>query len=333
MTPSGSTVTGVIPLYQGAAWIREAVDSVSGQTSPPAELIVVDDGSTDGGADLIPPTPFPVRVIRQGNAGQGAARNTGIAAARTPYVALLDQDDLWHPGHLAALVGALEPHDDRLALVTSDFDEADETGIRIASYIATRGTRFPHTLGSALSTSVNTLPSATLYRRDHVLDVGGFDVRLRGYEDDDLLVRLLRAGRTHRFVPEVTTTHRLHGQNTSHSPVFLRSRVVYATTLLDQADRDGDPHQREIVLRRFRTSTLVDYGDALVAHDEERLRLLTETYAALLAAAGDPPGRMGALMRRPRLLRALLGASARLPRALRPTWPEGLERPRDTHPT
>src|SRR6185436_20218557 len=96
-------VSAILPVYNGGAHLVDAVESVARQTEPPDELIVIDDGSTDESQfeflDSIP-APFPIRIVRQPNAGQSAARNRGAATARGSLLAFLDQDDVWHPHHL-----------------------------------------------------------------------------------------------------------------------------------------------------------------------------------------------------------------------------------------
>jgi glycosyltransferase involved in cell wall biosynthesis len=97
-------VSIVIPTYNRAWTLAEAIDSVLGQTFASFEIIVVDDGSTDGTARLLQRYGSAVRVLRQINQGVSAARNAGIRSARGELIALLDSDDLWRPEKLARQV-------------------------------------------------------------------------------------------------------------------------------------------------------------------------------------------------------------------------------------
>jgi len=104
-------VSVVIPLYNKARYINRCLRSICAQTFSDFELIVVDDGSSDGGGQIARAFgDARIRVIQQQNAGPGAARNRGLAEAQGEYIAFLDADDEWMPGYLARAVTALDTH-------------------------------------------------------------------------------------------------------------------------------------------------------------------------------------------------------------------------------
>lgn len=101
-------VSVVIPLFNGAATIFETLTSIQRQTLPVLEVIVVDDGSSDGGARIARDHPLAPTVITQANGGVAVARNHGLSLAQGTWVAFLDQDDLWHPTHIERCTGLLQ---------------------------------------------------------------------------------------------------------------------------------------------------------------------------------------------------------------------------------
>ncbi len=113
---SPGEVSVVIPTYNGSRFIREALESVFAQTLLPDEIIVVDDASTDGTAELVEQmaseSPVPLRVIRlkENSGGPAQPMNVGIECGKCDYVALLDQDDLMDAGKLEHLTGLLNEH-------------------------------------------------------------------------------------------------------------------------------------------------------------------------------------------------------------------------------
>ena len=100
------TVSAIICCYNGAGFIRQTLESLLGQTRPPTEIVVVDDGSTDESASIAEAYGPTVRVIRQANQGLPASRNVGVQAARGDYLLFIDADDLLHPTALDLLVSA-----------------------------------------------------------------------------------------------------------------------------------------------------------------------------------------------------------------------------------
>jgi glycosyltransferase involved in cell wall biosynthesis len=105
---SDPKITVVIPTYNGAAYLREAIQSVLHQTRPAHELIVVDDGSSDNSAEIAVELVSPEHVIKQANQGAAVAINTGIAHSSGDLIALLDHDDLWAPDKLERQCQTLE---------------------------------------------------------------------------------------------------------------------------------------------------------------------------------------------------------------------------------
>lgn len=103
----------IMPLYNKAPYVRKAVESIVGQTYGDWELVVVDDGSTDGGGEEVKSiADSRIRFVRQENAGVGAARNSGVAKSTAPYLCYLDADDWWEPTFLEEMAGLIERHPD-----------------------------------------------------------------------------------------------------------------------------------------------------------------------------------------------------------------------------
>lgn len=125
-TPAVAPVTAVIPAYEREDMVRDTVRSVLAQTLPVAEVLVVDDGSTDRTAEVA--ESLGVRVIRQANQGVSSARNTGIREAGQEWVALLDSDDLWEPDKIEAQWNALRLRPD-VGLLFTDRLHFDASGV------------------------------------------------------------------------------------------------------------------------------------------------------------------------------------------------------------
>lgn len=103
----------IMPLYNKAPYVRKAVESVVGQTYRDWELVVVDDGSTDGSDAVVRSIADPrIRLVRQENAGVGAARNRGVAEGSAPYICFLDADDWWESTFLEEMAGLVERYPD-----------------------------------------------------------------------------------------------------------------------------------------------------------------------------------------------------------------------------
>lgn len=326
-TAAVADVSVILPLYNGARYVADAVRSVAAQTLLPTQLVVVDDGSSDGGIDVVlaMDLPFALSVVTQRNQGQSAARNAGIAVATCGLVAFIDQDDQWRRRHLETLVPLLTA-DPEVGWVYSDFDEVDGEGRTVThSFIREVGIPQPKSsLVACVSGDLMALPSASVLRRAAVLGVGGFDPVLRGYEDDDLFVRMFAAGWEHRFVPESTTRYRVHVGGSSSDLSFVRSRMHYLDTLVGMLTVDHRLNRdllHDVVLPRFFQSTLSEYTQALAMREYGRAVSLAEALRAIAGMEEKHGWRRRAELRligHPRRMRWVLLRVARLPRWLQP---------------
>lgn len=184
-----SEITVVIPLYNKEAEIERAIRSVAGQRVAPYEIIVVDDGSTDRSAQLVEQMQIEhLRLIRQSNRGVSAARNRGIEAATTRWVALLDGDDYWRPDYLSTICTLMERYPDCGAYATA-FDILNGEQLTPAKTPTTEG---PVDFFEASMHHYVLIPSSTTLDRELVRSLGGFPEGMRMGEDQYLWTRLAR---------------------------------------------------------------------------------------------------------------------------------------------
>jgi glycosyltransferase involved in cell wall biosynthesis len=180
-------VSVIIPTYNRAALVTEAVASVLAQTCRDFELLVVDDGSTDGTDAALAAFAGQLKVLRHPRRrGVSAARNSGIAAARGVWLALLDSDDLWLPEKLARQLNYLTAHPELMLCQTEEIWV--RRGVRVnqpQSHRKVGGRIFRPSLERCLIS-----PSAVLLNRRLLERHGGFDEDLPAAEDYDLWLRL-----------------------------------------------------------------------------------------------------------------------------------------------
>jgi len=236
-----SDTTVVMALFNGGELTRVAVESVLSQTRPPRELIIVDDGSTDDSVAIVErflktrASSVPVRFISQPNSGQGAARNAGVAAATSEFIAFIDQDDTWPHDHIEVLSEHLMKGA-RLGWVYSDFCQIDREGAVVRRSVLAE-TKYSHPADNVLSflgQDLFMLPSASLIRTQAFTSAGGFDTQFRGYEDDDLFISMLDDGWAFAFEPRPVTNYRVHSGNTSRNTSFLKSREKFFCKYRDE---------------------------------------------------------------------------------------------------
>ncbi|MEN8780645.1 MAG: glycosyltransferase, partial [Desulfobacterales bacterium] len=180
------SVSIIIPTYNRGWIVRDAIDSVLGQTDTDFELVVVDDGSTDRTPEILDSYGDRLRVIRQANQGVSAARNRGIGDSSGPLIALLDSDDIWLPGKLSVQVDFFNKNP--AALICQTEEIWIRNGLRVNP-----GKRHRKPFGMIFEPSLELClvsPSAVMVRRELFEKVGLFDENLPACEDYDLWLRV-----------------------------------------------------------------------------------------------------------------------------------------------
>ena len=201
-------VSVVIPTYNRAPLVGQAIESVRAQRMGEFELIVVDDGSTDDTQAVLHALAAAeprLRIVRQENGGSGSARNAGVAQARATFVALLDSDDLWEPGFLTSQLAVFEAHPET-GLVLSDARYVGDWN-QASVTVFGREAWVPPTSLTAMFGWAFGLPSCWCVRTEILRELP-FDSDARCLEDTDFLFRFHLAGHTLRQNPEVLAQYR-----------------------------------------------------------------------------------------------------------------------------
>jgi glycosyltransferase involved in cell wall biosynthesis len=214
----------VIPAYRAEAFILKTIKAVAAQTLPPAEVIVVDDGSTDGTCTVVEAFArekplFPIKLVRESHRGPGASRNTGIYAAEAEWIAFLDADDLWHPEKLGVVSRTIGAHPEANFFCHNELLLELDGSESVSDYGAGF---FPgRSLAAQLFERNRFSTSAVVCRRSLLLEAGGFDESLTSAQDYELWLRLA-PNVVPMFIPEVLGTYVMRSGNISTSSYWRR---------------------------------------------------------------------------------------------------------------
>ena len=224
---ASTLVSIIIPVYNGAQYIAEALESIFQQDSASYEVIVVDDGSTDNTREVLKPYVNRIHYVYQENAGPPAARNEGIRLAQGEFIGFLDADDFFLPGSLAEQEAVFERSPEAGA-VLSGRRIVKQDGSPISDIEPWKWRKRIDL--KALLLSLPIYLGSLIVRRAWIESLHGFDPHLRQAEDPDFFWRLALAGCRFAWLPKVTVAYRLHETNTSHDG---RMALVYKKKLLE----------------------------------------------------------------------------------------------------
>ena len=205
-------VSVIIPAYNSAKYLPEAIASVWEQTYTNYEIILINDGSTDNTREVIKPYLKRIRYFEQENQGVSATRNRGIYLARGELIAFLDADDIFLPQKLAQQVAILDAQPD-IGIVNSGFRLISETGAVIKDI--ERWHKIPDLTPEIWLLHKPVLPSAMMFRKAWLLKVSGFDPRFFASEDVDIVLRMVIWGCQSTWLKEIVVLYRQHETSAS----------------------------------------------------------------------------------------------------------------------
>lgn len=242
LSGSEPSISVVVPCYNARAYIGATLRSVIAQRLPDLEIIVVDDGSSDGSAEFVT-REFPqVRIERQRNQGVAAARNTGIALARGDWIAFVDADDIWLPGKLQAQMRLLQEHPEALCCYSAwkvwrseqpEPTTAELAEVEIENGLADRWQGASGWIYDQLLLDCWVWTSTVLVKRELLQQLGGFDPALRLGEDYDLWLRISRHTPILR-VPQALALYRDHPHSITKRPPDINYQALVVTRAIER---------------------------------------------------------------------------------------------------
>ena len=258
MAAANPLVTVVIPCFNQGHFLGDALASIRAQGYQPIETVVIDDGSSDGSSDIAEAND--VAVIRQANAGLGAARNAGLAAARGEFIIFLDADDELLAGAVESGVAALRAHPNMACVVRrcQEMDSERRTLPTVHTPVNTSDLYRDWLGGNFVWT-----PGAAVFRTNAIAAIGGFPAEIGPTADYAVYLKLSRSGRV-IFDPVEAVRYRQHEGNMSRDPALMLRYMLKALS----GERPHVPRQYRQAFHAGRRRWRRYYGEQIV----ERLR-------------------------------------------------------------
>ena len=225
-------VSVIIPTYNRAHCVSEAIDSVLAQDPPADEVIVIDDGSTDNTPEVLQAYGDKIKPFRQENKGVGAARNVGMHLATGEWVAFLDSDDIWYPGRLRSLLRDITESSPKVVAHTGNLVLTGE-GYEL-DYFSFRKWQFPTDSAKLVIdplplTMSGVFPQGTALRRGVAIDAGGYSEEMKIYEDAYLFTEMSLRGYWLVTADCLANVRRLLGDSAALSNLESSNTVEAAT--------------------------------------------------------------------------------------------------------
>lgn len=221
-----SNISVIIPAYNAEAYLAETLRSVFAQSLPPYEVIVINDGSKDKTSEVA--KQFPVILIDQINQGPAMARNAGVFASKTPWVAFLDADDTWDTKKLETAEAEITKYPDADVIATNMMTGNPENGwkpIELSDRYDKKKSFFLQLYRKSFLAT-----STLVVRKELIINEGGFDPSYFGPEDFDLWLKIALHGGHLYFINSYLTNYRIHNDSITSDP----SRTYKDTLLILQ---------------------------------------------------------------------------------------------------
>lgn len=241
---SGPKISVVIPTYNAAHLVVDAIDSVLAQTAPADEIIVIDDGSADNTSAALARYGDRLRYIVQKNAGASSARNHGVQLAQGDYVAFLDADDVWHPRRLEFQLKAIAKHPDLGLLGCKVFEWPADRMPKVNEAEAETVVFVPWDQ-LVLKTCIAT--TSSIVRKSIVDQLGGFDTSLKSTEDRDLWVRIAELAPVAYLPAELVGMRKIEGSLSRQKATQIRDNML---KMLSKVDDRGVWKNRPLLRRK-----------------------------------------------------------------------------------